>query len=74
MVATRITGQKPTECSKCSGLGYTRETADLMETRRPTAQEVLDYGMDPREWVECATVRKGSGCPRCKGVGQILHS
>lgn len=74
MATSRVTGAKPTECPACGGLGYTRDTADRMETRHPTPEEVAEYGLHPKEWVECATLLKGSGCPRCKGTGQRLHA
>lgn len=59
---TRITKARDTECQTCSGLGYTADTADTMETRRDR-----EYGI-----VEKKTLSKGSGCPRCLGTGQIV--
>jgi hypothetical protein len=56
----RITKALATECSFCEGLGYTPDTAARMITRRDR-----DYGI-----VEVRTVRQGSGCPACLGLGQ----
>lgn len=70
MDAARITRSLATECFVCNGLGYTRATAAEMKCRNPYPSEVLEYGLHPREFVECQTLKRGSGCPRCHGTGQ----
>lgn len=56
----RITKALPKECPDCGGLGYTPETAAKMTTRRDR-----EFGI-----VEVKTLKQGSGCPVCLGVGQ----
>lgn len=58
----RITKKSETECTHCNGLGYTADTAAVMETRRDR-----EYGV-----VEKKTLAQGSGCPKCLGTGQLF--
>lgn len=50
-------------CPDCRGQGYTQQTAPEMDLR---------YNRDLGAYVEAKTVKQGSGCPRCLGVG-FLH-
>ena len=59
----RITKSKPTECSACQGIGYTRATCTEM---------VQQIDKDGRS--RLITQRLGSGCPRCLGVGQLTRT
>jgi len=66
----RTTKASPHECPECQGIGYTAATSDSMLdsngaplTRRTRDEEGI---------AEKTTVRKGSGCPRCLGTGQLL--
>jgi len=56
----RLTKAKPTECPVCQGIGYTRATCPELEQR-----------IDKDGRTKLATVRLGSGCPRCLGTGQL---
>lgn len=73
-MSNRITGAKPTECPDCEGLGYTKATGAEMKCRRLTLAEREEYGFRPDDWVEVRTVKRGSGCPKCKGVGQAYNA
>jgi RecJ-like exonuclease len=49
----------PDECPACEGLGVTEDTAPERQRSRVDGKNV---------W---RTVRQGSGCPRCMGVGRL---
>lgn len=59
---TRTTKIAPTECPICDGMGYTRESADVMRT---------SFDREHHAVVEVATIRKGWGCEFCLGTGQV---
>lgn len=62
VVTQRITGASPSECPACHGLGYTGASQAEMETR---------WNRERNEDVEVRTLRQGSGCLRCGGMGQL---
>jgi hypothetical protein len=49
-------------CQACNGMGYSRETAPEME---------LQYDRELGGNVEVRTIKQGSGCIRCLGVGYV---
>ena len=49
-------------CLACNGTGHSRETAPEME---------MQYDRDLGGNVEVKTIKQGSGCIRCLGVGYI---
>ena len=49
-------------CPACNGTGHTKETAPEME---------LQYNRDMGAHVEVRTIKQGSGCPKCLGVGHV---
>jgi hypothetical protein len=49
-------------CPECNGMGYTRQTAPEMEMRYERSLDAL---------VEVKTLKQGSGCIRCLGVGYV---
>jgi hypothetical protein len=69
---SRITGARETECPECNGLGYTHATCDDMQTRKVTREEHEQSHVSLPPVVEMRTIRKGSGCPRCLGTGQLM--
>jgi RecJ-like exonuclease len=49
-------------CPQCDGTGHTKETAPEMELR---------YDRYMGAHVEVRTIKQGSGCPKCLGVGHV---
>ncbi len=58
----RATGALQAECPVCHGTGYTPATC---------AEMTMVWSQEMGAYVEQKTMRQGSGCPRCLGVGQI---
>ena len=48
----------PNECPACQGIGQTKETATEVE----------------HDGKQYRTIAKGSGCPRCLGIGRIAKA
>ena len=49
-------------CPECAGMGYSKQTAPEME---------LEYNRELGAHVEVKTIKQGSGCVRCLGVGFV---
>ena len=49
-------------CQACNGTGHSKETAPEME---------LEYNRELGAHVEVKTIKQGSGCIRCLGVGYL---
>ena len=58
----RTTKRHPLECPACSGTGHTEKSAPEMELR----WEPSLHG-----YVEVKTLKPGSGCLRCGGMGRL---
>ena len=64
----RITGQSPSECPVCRGIGYTSDTAAEMHTRWSEEHQLTtEYCTAYNNGV----AQVGSGCPRCGGTGRL---
>ncbi len=51
-------------CQACNGTGHSKETAPEME---------LQYNRELGAHVEVKTIKQGSGCVRCLGVGYVTR-